>query len=73
MTRHARLPTLRGRAGPQSAGLGNPEALACEPNVIQELAAASDSHHTKEFLHTDFTAFISLRAPHRLFSFSPLF
>lgn len=51
---------------------GNPEAPACEPNATQELAAASDSHPSRELPHTGFTAFPSLQGPTTL-SPVPLF
>lgn len=75
MTGYARLLPFIGPAGPDRKAQGprNPEALACKHNVIQELAAVSDSHYSEELPHTAFTSFPPLRGLHHLFSFFPLF
>lgn len=64
-------PSAAGR-GRKAGSPGNPEAPACEPNAIQELAAASDSHRSEELPHTAFPTFPSVKDP-TILSPVPLF
>lgn len=60
----------------QAAKRGAQETLKrglCEPNVPQELAAASDSSHSEDLLHLALAALPSQKAPAAFPPFSPLF